>query len=331
VAVPVKPNRGLLLVVLLIASAVLTLLGPAAASDLRGAVQLLSLPFAPLNDGGMYLVTATKRHFKTVERLTRTEARDLQQRNRALQRRNAALWAELIEARQRLAGGQALYSRAFSPRTDIPVQFISGRILARGSLPYGWTGVVNVGSRDGVEPGMAVTQKRLLLDRAKSLPENLAVLSESALAGWIVEAGAYTARVRLVTDRGFELPGQIWRVLAENPANRRVVQVGARMRPLTPALNRPVEVFARGDGRDGLVAREVRTSHAIRPGDVLQTRPDLGRLPAAVTVGTVREVLDDPDNAGMVILHVDPAVDPAALRNVYVVLPRLAPLEGDGP
>lgn len=327
---PAKSSRGVLLAVLLFASAVLTLLGPAAASDLRGAIQLLSLPFAPLNDGGMYLATALQKRLRPVPRLSRAESEDLQQRNARLQHQAGALAAELADARRRLAGGEELYSRAFGPTTDVPVQFISARVLAQGSLPYGWTNVLNVGNRRGVEAGMAVTQRRILLDRSKGIPENLAVLSGSALAGWVAEAGAYTARVRLLNDPGFELAGQIRRVLDPDPRKRRVIQIGPRMEPLGPANNRPIDVFARGNGRDGLLAREVRKAHAIRPGDLLLTRPDLGRLPAAVPVGTVREVREDPDHPGMVLLEIEPALDLRALRDVTVVIPRLAPLNGKG-
>jgi cell shape-determining protein MreC len=176
---------------------------------------------------------------------------------------------------------------------------------------------------------MLATQRLLLTDREKKLPENLAALSGSSLVGRVVETGAFTARLQLVTDAGFATRAHIGRII--DPQNPREVQAGARILPLTERVNFPVEAYAHGDGAGGLVCDPIPAVHNIRPGDVLQTRGDEALLPTAVVIGRVSDVQNDPEHPGMVIVRAQPPADLASLRDVYVVVPRISqPAEGKG-
>jgi len=309
-------------------SLVVTLLGPAAAGRLRGVMQLLSLPFAPFSDVGMYLTSGIKAHTAPAEELSDEQARQLQRENEDLRRRVNTLETHVQLARRAFTNGKQVFSSLFGPSDDTPVRLIAAHVLAADSLPYGWTRVVNVGERGGAAVGMYVTQRRVLTDRSKRLPENLAVLSGTALAGRLSESGAFTARLQMVTDKAFAIRAQVRRVI--NPRQPRMVRVGARLAPLRAEYNTPVEVFARGDGTTGLIVREVNKIHNILPGDALQTRPTIGSLPVAVDIGTVVKVVDDDEHPGRLTLHVRPSVDPASLREVFIVVPAMGRLKSGG-
>ncbi len=317
----IKPSRPLLLAVLMLASVVTALLGADAAGKLRGMVHWA---FAPFGDAGMYLTTRIKQGTAGVESFSPAQARRLKQMNQELQRRINTLETEVMDGKQTVRNGKVIFSRLFGPSSDTPVRLIPARVVAADSLPYSWTRLLNAGEKHGAETSMYVTQRRLLTDRSKKLPKNLAVLSGTVLVGRLIETGAHTARMRMVTDAGFEIPAQVRRVL--NRKKPRIVQDGDRRVRLNREINTPIEVRAYGDGAKGLVVPEVRKVHNIRPGDVLQTRPDNGSLPVAVDIGTVTEVSDDPRHAGMVKLHIKPGADLPALYKVWIVVPRMARL-----
>ena len=309
----VKSSRSLLLAGLLLASAVTMFLGAQTSGMLRGMVQWA---FVPLGDVGMGVTTSLKGHGEP-----KTDEAELQR----LREQVELLAQRLAEERGYQNAGQRVYTKAFGQSADSPVKLIAARVVAADTVPYGWTRVANVGSRDGAAAGMYVTERRVLTDRAKRLPENLAVLSSAGLVGRVVETGAFTARVQLVTDRAFVLRGQIRRVIdAQNP---RQVQIGDRIVYLRRQYNVPVECRATGDGLGGLIVAHVPKMYNIRPGDVLETPPDDGALPAIVPVGKVVRVTDEPQNTGRVQLEVQPVVDLRSIRQVYLVVPELGRLD----
>ena len=317
----IKPSRPLLLAVLMLASIVTALLGPDTAGKLRSMVHWA---FAPFGDAGMYLTTGIKQHTAGVESFSPAQVRQIKQTNQELRRRINTLETEVMSEKRTVRNGKVIFSRLFGPSSDTPVRLIPAHVVAADSLPYSWTRIVNAGQKRGAETSMYVTQHRLLTDRSKKLPENLAVLSGTVLVGRLIETGAFTARMRMVTDAKFEIHSQIRRVL--NSKNPRIIQAGARMVELKRKINTSIEVRAYGDGARGLIVPEVRKVHNIRPGDVLQTRPDNGSLPIAVDIGIVEKVLDDPRHTGMVKLHIKPGADLPALYEVYIVVPGMAQL-----
>ncbi len=318
----IKPSKSLLLAVLMLAACVTSLLGPKTAGKLRSMVHWA---FAPLGDAGMYLTTRIKQSTAVTVDISPDQARRLKKTNRELLRRINTLETEVMNWKRATWNGKGIYSSLFGPSSDTPVRLIPAFVVGADSMPYGWTRIINEGEKSGAGVNMYVTQRRIRTDRSKKLPTNLAVLSGTALAGRLTETGAFTARVQLITDAGFEIPSQVRRVL-----DRRIVQDGDRMVPLEREINTPIKVRAFGDGANGLIVTEVRKVHNIRPGDVLQTRPDTGSLPVAVDIGTVEKVSDDPQHAGMVRLHVTPVVDLPAMYEVYIVVPGMARLGSEG-
>jgi cell shape-determining protein MreC len=318
----ITPSRSVVAGIFMLGSAVLALLGPDAAAQLRSMVHWA---LAPLGDAGMYLTASVKRGTSPTPELTEAEVAEVAAENERLRAivTTQREWLRRLNARVR--GGEGTYkrifSRAFGPDEDIPVRLVAARTVATDSLPYGWTRVLNAGANDGVEDDMLATQRLLLTDRSKQLPPNLAVLSGAALVGRVLETGAFTARLQLVTDRAFAMRCHVGRVI--DPANPRQVQIRARMMPLTPRINYPVEAYVHGDGASGLVCDPIPAVHNIKPGDIIQTRGDEALLPAAVVIGRVSEVENDPEHPGMVIVHARPLADLASLRDVYICVPRI--------
>ncbi len=309
----------------MLAAALTSFLGPEVGGRLRSLVHWAFVPAGDLS-GTMYLATSIERQTVPVERLSADQSRRLQAENAELHRRINTLEDEVCTARRVFRNGKRVFSQLFGPSDDTPVRLISARVVAGDSLPYGWTRLVNVGQKLGSRKGMWVTNRRLVTNRSKRLPENLAVLSGTALAGRICETGAFTARLQLVTDKGFAIRAQVKRII--NPRNPRRVQIGARMVRLRQYRNPPVEVFTRGDGTQWLIAGEVNKVHNIQPGDILQTRPEIGSLPVAVDIGKVVKVSDDSKHPGRSTLWIKPAVNLPALREVFIVIPGMAKLGG---
>jgi len=205
-------------------------------------------------------------------------------------------------------------------------ELIPAVVVGRESLPYGRTRLLNAGLSQGAAVGAGVTTRRLLTDRSKRLPRNVATISATALVGRVIDAGRFTARLQTVTDPGFEVAAKIRRVI--DPANPRKITVtagGAGEQVLTPANNVRIPVQARGDGRGKMLVRDVNAYHNIRPGDLLVAAGDDAFLPVQARIGKVVEVIDDPRRRGLFVsLRVAPSADLAALREVYIVVPATA-------
>lgn len=314
-----------ILVVLMAISVATTLLGPSAAGKLRAMVHWA---FAPLGDAGMYLTTNVKQLTRPRTIVKQDRAEQLLEDNEALRRKVQYLESELHRATQTLQSGRGVFSRLFRPSRAVPVRLVPARVVAGDSMPYGWTRILNTGRRNDAEKGAFVLQCRVQTDRAEPFGKKYPVLSTAGLVGRIIESGPFTARVQFVIDAGFDVRGQIHRVI--DPRNPRLIQANDQLVRLRDANNVPVDVTAFGDGAVGLVVPEVRKVHSIRPGDVLQVRPDVGALPAPAIIGTVTDVLDDAEHAGMVQLRVRPAVDFPSLREVFVVVPKADKLTRKG-
>ncbi len=308
--------------VLMLAAGVLALLGPDAADQLRS---MVDWALAPLGDAGMYLTASVKHRTRPAPELTDAQAAALADENERLRGIVTTQREYLRQLAAQLHGGSRTYRRVFSaafgPDADVPVRLVPARAVATDSLPYGWTRVLNAGSNDGVDGGMLATQRLILTDRRKQLPPNLAVLGDSALVGRIMESGAFTARLQLVTDANFSSRVHIARVI--DPSSPREVQVDARRVTLTPQINYAIEAYARGNGAGLLVCDPIPAVHNVRPGDILQTRGRDALLPVPVVMARVTEVSDDPEHAGMVIVTAKPLADLASLRDVYIIVPRI--------
>jgi cell shape-determining protein MreC len=320
-----KSTSGWVLALLMALAVVTTLLGPAAAGRLRATVHWA---FAPLGDVGMYLTTTVKHSTRPSPNLTREQAEHLREQNDELRRKLQTVETEALYWKRVAQNGRVIFSELFGPRRDAPVRLIAARVVIGDSMPYGWTRIVNVGRRQGAADGMYVTQRRLLTDRSETLPANLAVLSGTTVVGRLLESGPFTARLQMVVDRGFQTPAQVLRVI--DPAQPRLVLHQDQTTRLMEDINEPIEVVAFGDGSPLLFVPEVRKTHGIQAGDILQMRPYVGALPEPVEIGRVTHVMDDAKNAGMVELKIKPSADLPSLRDVYIVVPKLDRLQPQG-
>jgi cell shape-determining protein MreC len=314
--------------ILLIASCVLSLLGAGLSDRIRQAVQPA---LAPIGDGGMYIKTLLESQLTShaAGALTGEEARALQERYRSAEDELRVVRGERDELLRRRQALDSLYGRL--PSTFL-CKLMPARVVGEESLPYGQSRALNAGTRRGATPGGLVTTRRLLTDRGKKLHTELAVMSQTAVVGRIVAAGPFTARMALVTDRGFVIRARIRRVLHRDNPREITVEApsGMAVAPLTDANNRPIDVEARGDGVDALICGEdVQAYHNILPGDVLVTSGRDAFLPAEIRIGEVTGVARRSEHRGFVTLKIKPQADLATLRDVYIVYPLGGRLDAD--
>jgi cell shape-determining protein MreC len=314
-ALRARISKQSILVVLMLLSVVSILLGPAAGQALRERTMWI-LP--PAEAGTVVAKWGNdKVNDLTADNISQAEARRLKVQNEALQSKVDALAAQLTDRQEQLRKVQQLRNLSFGPIEDIPCELIPARVVAGDSQVYGQTRVVNVRS---ARKGLAVTtdrSKALAPNRlsAIALPPNLEALSSSVLVGRLVESGAFSARMQMVTDRDFNIRARIQRKIDPNHADQ-------SRRVLTDANIGLINVNAVGDGKDSLTVTSVKESDHVLPGDWLVTCSDDPLLPAQIHVGEVVEVKPDPRRGGFVNLKIKPSADTDTLREVFVVVPR---------
>lgn len=118
------------------------------------------------------------------------------------------------------------------------------------------------------------------------------VIDSSGLLGQIVETSAFTSRVLLITDSSHSVPVR--------------------------ALRNDVRAIATGDGKDGLVLKDIPATLDIRTGDHLVTSGLGGRFPPGYPVGEVDSVVVQGD-APFARATVRPAAALDRSRQVLVV------------
>jgi cell shape-determining protein MreC len=328
-----KPTRTKVLTGLMMLAVILTLLGENVSATLRGPTRVA---LDPLGDAGMYVATSVKRVAADVgeESLTGADARELREENERLWDAVHLLYGRLVEQRDRqeeqdnlLLSLYASRNRLFGeiPEDEFQWEIVPARFVGTDSLPYGRSRAVNAGRVRGVVDGSKLLTRRVALtSRSKALVgTELAVISTEALVGEVTRSWAFGARVRLVTDRDFDVNALIRREI--DPENPRTVTIVARgsasEQTLTPDNDFAVPVRAVGDGDRLLVMRDVPEQHNILPGDKLYLREDDYYLPARVRIGTIVRVEKQPKDPSFVTLYAEPAVDLQAIRDVYVVVP----------
>lgn len=267
----------------------------------------------------MYLTDSANRRAEDIfaKGLSGKDAQKLMKENQELRNQLMAMEGEL-DRMQRIYND---YNHLYGPIPFGQWEVIPARVVTADSLPYGQERWVNAGHREGAQAGAGVTTRRLLTDRSKALPPGLATIAGSTLVGRLTSAGAFTARLQLVTDEAFSLRGLIQRNI-----DGRLITItsgmGATETPLTQQNDYPVYAEAAGDGRGGLVIRDVNAYHHVKPGDYLLAAGDDAFMPARIVVGVVSEVIDDPKRKGLFVeVRVKPLVDLESLREVYLVVP----------
>ena len=300
----------------LVALAMAFALLPQGASNwLRSGISPL---LTPLGDPGMYLALAFRSHLgylKSGKVVPQASPEDV-----SYYKGMAAYWK--LQAEQQRSSLQTLlgFSELFGPSRDLPADLVPARVVGEDALPYGATALVNAGERSGVGQGQLV----VLHDRSKAIQgSRLAVVTASMLVGEVVESSAFTARVRLVSDRAFKTSAHVFRVI--EPRKPRTVMItsgsAASRQTLTAANNNLLPVEARGDGQGRLIVESAKAYDNILPGDLLITSGQSQLLPVGIRIGTVTAVEDDAEHPQRVRLTVVPEVDLQALRDVLIVVP----------
>ncbi len=310
----------------MVGSAVTFVLGPGASGWMRAKTDWL---FAPFGDALMGPVTSFKAHMAGMdtEDFSPAEIRRLTRQNKSLRGQLHALEANIAELRRRETFARVFSDRLFGGSRELPCTLVPARVVGTNSLPYGSNRVLNVGTSGGAARGIRVTTRLLLTDRSKAIPAGYRTITANALVGRVAEAGAFTARLQLLTDSGFGIGANVRR--RHDPRKPRQVRIERKGSPpqlvtLTAELAREslIAVELRGDGAKGLIAEDVKANHNIRPGDWVQTRRDDALLPAAVRIGQVVEVTPKADNSLFVTLKIRPHADLESLREVYIVCPK---------
>jgi len=320
---------------LLIGALAVSFLGPGFSGSLRNLVQpALAAPA----DAGMYATIWVKQRADRAgeKPVTPEEHNKVVDENESLRRIIQGL-REKILAQEILTYPKPLYGK------NGPLHFardlIAGRVIASDSLPYGHSLMISSGSSDGALKGSPVTTRIIVTDRSKKIAipdEHLPAVElhqftteesrvlHQLLVGEIIEASAFAARLRLITDRGFQSPASVRRVVDPNKT-RQYTEI-AKDDAITKTLDEEspfVDVHIRGDGSQGMIAADVPDNHAILPGDIVTTRGNTFSLPGVrLPIGKVDKVKPLATKAGFVTLYIKPLADLSTLRDVYIVIPQ---------
>ncbi len=307
-----KLNKKWLLAGLLTASFFTALLGP----DFSGIIRShLEWVYVPIGDPVMWLATTVRSSFSGDS-------------DEAAQREINALKHERDEAYSLLDKfleqyyGEREFRKLYGLSMDSPIELMPARVVSADSLPYGSMRLLNIGRNKGAMPGLKVTERIILTGQNEPMRNDLLAVTRTSLAGQIIQAGPFTAKLQLVTDQGFKTRGWIIRRLKEGRKFISTEAGNAGERLLTQNNNLPIAANAQGDGKGGLIIRNISDEHRIMAGDSLITSDDDALMPISVRIGTVSQVEKDPRHPGFVIITVKPDVDMDSLRYVYVVVSK---------
>lgn len=320
---------------MIVVAVALSFLGPGVSGAFRNTIQPI---LAPPADAGMYATIWVKERADraTMTPVTPADYHELQQRYEQQLQINQKLLDKIRAQAERLQYPMPLYGK--SNAMFFPRDLISARVLASDSLPYGKTAMVNSGTNSGVEPGCPATTRILLTDRSKAIPisddanlsavelHKISPITYQLLVGEIIEAWAYGARLRLVTDRGFKRSGSIRRIVnPQKPRKYTIIEKDNAVEMTLTADSPLVDVHVNGDGSEGLIATNVPINHAIQPGDIVTTRDNNIFMPALIKIGAVTRVKQLASNPGFVTVYISPSANLATLRNIYIVVNQKYP------
>jgi len=210
-------------------------------------------------------------------------------------------------------------------------RLIEASVIGAEAVPLRDRRLLDAGSTRKVAPGDLVTTRRLVHERDIALPEGLLVLGQNYLVGKIIDCAAFSATLQLVTDRAFEMPALLWRLVG--PGQERTIYLkgpdGSRRKtvvrhdgrsPAMHAVGEPILVKAQGDGR-WVVLRDVPAEYGIRPGDLLTSARSLEFVPFGLRIGQVVRTVRSKREPHFVTVYVEPFADLGRVRDVYIVQP----------
>lgn len=227
------------LAILIGASVVLLIMakgGSTSLADVRAAVldiatpvfDVISRPVAAINTAADEIVSIAL-VYQENERLKQENERlqGWQANARKLEQENAAMRA-LVHA-----------------RPDPGVSYVSGRVIADSGGPFVRTVIINAGEGDGVRKGEAA-------------------VSGDGLVGRVVELGARSARILLLTDLNSRVP-----VIVESSRYRAILE---------------------GDNSETMKLTFVTPSDEVRVGDRIVTSGSGGLFPTGLPIGVVTSI-----------------------------------------
>lgn len=240
------------------------------------------------------------------ESLSAEDAEKIRRENAALKHRLASLSGDYEDLSNAYASATQIRDRGLGQGRLIPARVVAGDAFA-----WRKSRLINAGTLSGVREDSAVASHHfsLQLDDADVVREGYSVLRAETLVGFVEQVGTHSARVRMLTDKSTAL-----RVLVARAAT-------GKFYPLSS------EFWLVGTGSDSMEIRDVSHNYVkstddetnIRVGDYVFTSRDDPNLPASMTIGTISEISQDPENSLLYVLKVVPAITPSDLRQVFVV------------
>jgi cell shape-determining protein MreC len=190
-------------------------------------------------------------------------------------------------------------------------RLIPARVIAEDILPWRSSRLLNAGSVQGVQDGVAVVSRLFTVDRRDDadLRDGLAILLGEVLVGTIEQTGTHTSRVKLLSDVSVQMK----------------VRIGRWTGDRFTLLDRYFWLTGRGTGRMEIrdVERKDVETGVIQVGDTVLSDPQSDVLPAAMTIGKIAAASTDRDNPLFAILTIASAVPEQTLRRVYIYDPQL--------
>ena len=210
-------------------------------------------------------------------------------------------------------------------------RLIEASVIGAEAVPLQDRRLLDAGSSRKVAPGDLVTTRRLVHERDIALPEGLLVLGRNYLVGRVVDCAAFSATLQLVTDRSFEMPALLWRLVGPgqqrtiytqgpNGARRKVVVRHDGRGPAMHAVGEPILVKAQGNGR-WVVLRDVPAEYGVRRGDLLTSAGSLQFIPFGLRIGQVVRTERSKREPHFVTVYVEPFADLGRLSDVYIIQP----------
>ncbi len=201
------------------------------------------------------------------------DIREIQQQNTGLEAENARMQAQIVELQQQLIEFEILSALLEFARANPEHKYIGASVIGRDPSPFLNYIIINRGSDDGLRRGMPV-------------------VTQSGLAGRIVQVTATGARVSLVTDP--------------------VTRINVRVEP-----SRSAAVLT-GSITGDITLEQIPQDADVSPGNLILTSGLGGNYPANIIVGQVTSVRSR-ENALFQSASVQPVTDFSDISIVLVI------------
>ncbi len=259
-----------LIVALVLAGLLLLTLG----GYLTPVVRVVSAPVLQVQAAVVRYVTAVRDYLRTP-----TDVQALRQRNQELEAQVAELQTQLALLQQQVADLELYAALLDFARAHPEHEYKAAQVIGRDPSPFLHYLIINVGSDDGIRPGMPV-------------------VSAQGLVGQVVAVIPRAARVRLITDPASRVSVRI------TPANTEALLVGSvtgdlslEMVPLDAQVNPGDLVITAGLGGAyppnilvGQVLSTRRLAHALFQEVAVQPATSFGDLRLVLVIVNFRPI-----------------------------------------